>query len=272
MARQDRITTPIRVLCLCVMGLLFGGGIAIADTALRPVASATADDQVSAQAIGGSIAAVAQPVPGVAPATTVAPAPAPTTTAAVAPTTTVVVAPTPAPAPAVTTPPAPRPAPTTTVAPRQEPAPAPAPKRSSDPAERVEAAYRASVPAAWRNAIDVTFELIDGNTSWAQHDGTIQIGSAHYNGTDAALKVTIAHEFGHLIAFRYGSQEFNGAAPTGWPSYSSRPEEAWGDCVARAFTGINDPSHGLPACAGNSLSWTADWVGAGPGAHEVTGY
>ena len=37
---------------------------------------------------------------------------------------------------------------------------------------------------------------------------------------------TIAHEFGHLIAYRYGSQAFNGAAPAGWPAYSGQPAEA----------------------------------------------
>jgi hypothetical protein len=135
----------------------------------------------------------------------------------------------------------------------------------------VQAAFEASVPAAWRNAIAVHFQLIDGNTSWAAHDGTIQIGSAHYNGSESLLRATVAHEFGHLIAFRFGSQAFNGAAPEGWPAYSSSPEEAWADCVSRAFSGVNDPSHGLPACAGSSLSWTADWVAGGPDAHARTG-
>ena len=41
-----------------------------------------------------------------------------------------------------------------------------------------------------------------------------------------------------LIAFKYGSQAFNGAAPEGWPAYSARPEEAWADCFAQATTGI----------------------------------
>lgn len=136
---------------------------------------------------------------------------------------------------------------------------------------RVQAAYESSVPAAWRSTIAVHFELIEGNTSWASHDGTIQLGSSHYNGSESLLRATIAHEFGHLIAFRYGSQAFNGAAPDGWPSYSSRPEEAWADCVSRAFTGLNDPSHGLPSCEGASLSWAASWLGDGPGSHPRTG-
>lgn len=268
MARQNRITSPLRVLGLCVLGLLFGGATALADSTLRPSEQATAADQVSAQALEGSIAAVAQPVTGTVPATTVAPAPttaAPTTTAAPAPTTTAAPAAAPAPAP-------------TTTAPRPAPAPAPPkaqaqPKQQhSDPAARVQATFESQIPTAWRNAIKVNFQLIEGNTSWAQHDGTIQIGSVHYNGSDSLLRATIAHEFGHLIAFEYGSQAFNGAAPEGWPSYSNQPEEAWADCVSRAFTGINDPSHGLPDCSGSSLSWTANWVGPGPSAHEHTGW
>jgi hypothetical protein len=135
----------------------------------------------------------------------------------------------------------------------------------------VQAAYLASVPGPWRSAIPVRFELIPGDTSWAYSDGTIKIGSTHANGPESILRATVAHEFGHLIAFRYGSQAYTGAAPEGWPTYSGRPEEAWADCVGRAFSGVSAPSHGLPACAGSSLSWAADWLRAGPGAHPATG-
>jgi hypothetical protein len=134
------------------------------------------------------------------------------------------------------------------------------------------AAYEASVPAAWRGAIAVRFEVIGGSTSWAAHDGMISIGEQILSKGDALLRVTIAHEFGHLVAFRYGSQAFNGAAPTGWPSYSDAPEEAWADCVSHALTGIDDPSHGLPSCRDGSLSWSADWLSQGPDAHPKTGY
>ncbi|MGQ0830241.1 MAG: hypothetical protein ACT4OV_01025 [Microthrixaceae bacterium] len=246
MARPDRISRPVRVLCLAILGLQLGAAAAIAETAGRSAAQSPAVDRVTAQALEGAVAEVALPV--AAPETT-----APPTTVPAPPTT---VAPAPAPRPA----PAPAPAP-----------PPPPPPPPVDPAVRVQAAYERSVPAAWRSAISVRFQLIEGNTSWAAHDGTIQIGSAHANGSDAALRATVAHEFGHLIAFRYGSQAFNGAAPEGWPAYSNRPEEAWADCVSRAFSGVNDPSHGLPPCAGSSLSWTSSWVGTGPGSHARTG-
>ena len=134
----------------------------------------------------------------------------------------------------------------------------------------MQAAYESSVPGAWRGAIPVRFRIIDGNTSWAWPDGLIEIGSAHANGSESLLRATIAHEFGHLMAFRYGSQAYNGAAPEGWPAYSNRPEEAWADCVSRALTGIDDPSYRLPSCTGTSLSFTSNWTGAGPAAHPRT--
>lgn len=252
MARHDRIARPIRVLCLAILGVQLGAAAALAQTAYSSSTQAPGQERVTAQAAAGAPAVVPPTTSPTVPTTI---APAPVTTVAPAPRTVV-------PAPTTT---APRPAV------KAAPAPAPAPAPPTDPAVRVQATYEAVVPAAWRDAIAVNFKLIEGDTSWAAHDGTIQIGSVHYNGSDALLKATIAHEFGHLIAFRYGSQAFNGAAPEGWPAYSSRPEEAWADCVSRAFSGVNDPSHGLPACSGDSLSWTASWVSPGPDAHPVTG-
>jgi hypothetical protein len=116
----------------------------------------------------------------------------------------------------------------------------------------------------------VRLEIIEGNTSWASPSGVIQISSAHMSGSSAHLRATLAHEFGHLVAFRYGDSAYNGAAPKGWPSYGPRPEESWADCVSQAFTGIVDPSHGLPPCSGASLAWTQDWLGQGPAAHTPT--
>ena len=156
-----------------------------------------------------------------------------------------------------------------TVAPVPQPTPqavAPVPTPAAvaappaDPHAQIEAAYASSVPAGWRDAFSVRFELIDGGTSWANTNGTITIGRRHLDRGDAVLRATVAHEFGHLIAFRHGSQDYLGAPPRGWPAYSSRPEEAWADCVSRAFTGLSLPSHGLPPCDGASLSWAADWL------------
>ncbi|MGH9274298.1 MAG: hypothetical protein ACRDZU_06600, partial [Acidimicrobiales bacterium] len=137
------------------------------------------------------------------------------------------------------------------------------------PAQRAWAAYDASVPAAWRGAITVSIELIGGSTSWGWQSGLIQVSAAHARDDDE-LRATLAHEFGHLIAYRYGAQSTNGAAPVGWPSYSDQPVEAWADCVTQAFTGLDDPSHGLPSCPAASLAWTATWLAQGPAAHPRT--
>jgi hypothetical protein len=259
MLRHDQIARPVRLLSAAILALqLTATAAAIGAPGLS--GAQASPDRVTAQAIGGTDAGAVPVVsPEItAPPTTVA---TPTTTAAPAPPTTAPRAArtTPAPAPAAVTPPSP------------PPPPPPPPVPPADPAARVQAAFEASVPAAWRGAIEVHFQLIDGNTSWAAHDGTIQIGSTHANGSEALLRATVAHEFGHLVAFRYGSQAYNGAAPEGWPAYSNLPEEAWADCVSRAFSGVNDASHGLPDCTGDSLSWTANWLGAGPGAYARTG-
>jgi hypothetical protein len=193
----------------------------------------------------------------VPPTTTSTVPPAPTTT-----TSTVPAAPTtPPPAPPVS---APSPAPTPPAAPAPAP-PAPAPAPLSP-----ESAYARAVPSAWRSVFSVRFEVIAGSTSWGWSSGLIQLAVSHQSDP-ARLMTTIAHEFGHLIAYRYGSQGQDGSAPTGWPAYSGQPVEAWADCVAQAFTGIVDPSHGLPPCSGSSLSWARTWLAQGPGAHPRTG-
>ena len=97
---------------------------------------------------------------------------------------------------------------------------------------------------------------------WVDRYNTLGLGAnvpiAEANGSESLLRATVAHEFGHLIAFQFGSQAFNGAAPEGWPTYSNVPAEAWADCVSRAFTGINDPSHGLPDW--KAIRWPNSWA------------
>jgi hypothetical protein len=137
--------------------------------------------------------------------------------------------------------------------------------------ERIRIAFETSVPAAWRSAIPVRFSVVAGDTSRAWSDLRIEVASAHVNGSEALLRTVVAHEVGHLIAFRYGAQRPFGSAPEGFPAYSDRPEEAWADCVSHTFTGIDDPSHGLPSCRDGALSWARSWLGAGPAAHARTG-
>lgn len=191
-----------------------------------------------------------------------------------APTTTVHVHPEPLPAPEVasattTPPPAPTPvppAPTTTSAPAPAlapaPAAAPAPAESSD--QRIQRAFHTGTPAVWRQDISVRFQVIEGSTSWANSNGTISISRTHVSGRFEQLVDVIAHEFGHLIAFEYGTNEYVGAAPAGWPAPAHRPEEAWADCVQTGFTGRENPSHGLAPCRGEQRSWAAAWLQTGP--------
>lgn len=170
-------------------------------------------------------------------------------------------------------------APTTTAPPAAPPPPAPQPPGATgpgdpgpgDPAARTRAALAAGVPRQWRDAVPLQVGIISGATSLSYADGRLQMGSAHVAGPWDRLVAIVAHEFGHHIAFRYGTQSTLGAAPTGWPTSGNPPVERWADCVSRSFTGYPLGSHGMSACEDPSLGWTRDFVGAGPSAHPRTG-
>jgi hypothetical protein len=163
---------------------------------------------------------------------------------------------------AVPAPPAPPPAPVpVTVAP---PVPA-SPPAPVDLQARVEQAFADAVPAAWREGLPTTLRVILGSTSYATGPDLIEVGDGPASGSWSHLLSVVAHEFGHLIAFRYGSGEYVGAAPEGWPDPGfAHPAEAWADCVAQAFTGVVDPSYDLPPCPDATLAWTIRWL-AGEG-------
>lgn len=230
----------------CILAMLIGA-LAVFARTTGPNASATT-------AIGPRVTATDQPEhrrvtpPPTTTSTTVTTPPPPPTTA-----------PTPPPAAPVAAPPPP-------VAPPPPPAPLP----SMSDAQRAHLAFVSDIPVAWRGAITVAIELIGGSTSWGWPDGRIQVSASHLRN-DGELRATITHEFGHLIAYHYGTQSPHGAPPAGWPSFSSHPNESWADCVAHAFTGLDDPSHGLPSCPPESLAWTASWLAQGPDGHPRTG-
>jgi len=201
-----------------------------------------------------------------------------TTPAAVVPDPTVPVTPPPLPAPdadEVIAPPPPQPAPRADPAPEPEASVQPAavaapaslspPTPTAGPQERSDAALAEAVPAMWRDALPATVQIIEGSTSYASRSMTIRVGRYHADGPWSHLVSVIGHEFGHLIAFVYGTNEFNGAAPEGWPDPQHGPAaEAWADCVSEVFTGIVDPSYGMPPCPQPTLEWTANWLAAGP--------
>lgn len=86
----------------------------------------------------------------------------------------------------------------------------------------------------------------------------------HAGGDWDRLVAIVAHEFGHHIAFRYGTLATLGAAPAGWPVSGAIPVERWADCVARVFTGYPLGSHTQGACSGDSLEWTRQYLANGP--------
>jgi hypothetical protein len=230
-----------RVLALAIAAVFVAGSGAALEARPQPPGLVVA---------AGDAPAVVVPDPTLPPAAVAPPAPA-------------AVVPTPPPTTAVPPPPPP-----TTVAPAPPPPPVPAPAPApafAGPLERAQGALVEAVPARWRDALPVTVSIIEGQSSWANSNMELRIGRYHAEGRWSHLVSVVGHEFGHIIAFRYGSQAFAGAAPVGWPDPGhGPPEEAWADCVSLAFTGIVDPSYGMPPCPQNSLQWTANWLAAGP--------
>ncbi|MGH9185015.1 MAG: hypothetical protein ACRD0U_04230, partial [Acidimicrobiales bacterium] len=181
------------------------------------------------------------------------------TTATTATTATPPVLPTPAPAPGA---PAARPAP----AAPEAPTPPPEPPTSGSLARALSALVQ-SIPAEWLAALPVDLSLRTGSISYAYPTGVIEISEGHAISRWSTLVLVTTHEFGHQIAYRYGTQAYFGAAPEGWPYAGASPEERWADCVAIVFTGPNR----YASCPDDALAWTADWLAAGPAAHSLTG-
>jgi hypothetical protein len=184
------------------------------------------------------------------PATTVAPAPS-TTVAPVAPV-----------APPTTAPRAPR-APTTTTAPAPAPAAAAAPAVSASP-DYAQNLLGQVVPGSWLSAVPVHFEIIAGKTSWSSFGGLIEVGDWQLTSSVGRAKFTLAHEWGHQLAWKYGTDAYNGAGPAGFPYNGPIPEEQWADCVGQALTGTSYPSGGLHGCPSDSLAFTSQFLSAGP--------
>lgn len=250
---QKRRIRALKVACVAVhvVGLLALAGTSRADTVdpaagiVEPVPTTTA-------------APVSSPRPEDPPA--VAPE-APTTTETVpAPPPTPEPAPSEPPAPE---PPAPAPAPPAPVPVVAAPSPPPPPPAQSLQ-DTVDHSYRSSVPQRWRSAVPARLEVVNGTTSWAWSDGRILIAQSHARSGAGHLAVIITHEFGHLIAFAHGSGAYDGAPPAGWPPATSNPAEHWADCVQQVFTGTIAPSHDLPPCAGEQLSWAHRFLSNGP--------
>lgn len=185
-------------------------------------------------------------------------APEPSLTAPPAPSAAFVEAPPEPPPPPAPVDPAP---PAADPAPEPAPVPAPVPEPVMAPEERMAAALEEAVPGRWREILPVRVRVIAGASSYAWAPDLIEVGERHVQAEWSHLVSVVGHEFGHLIAFAHGTREFAGAAPDGWPDPGHPyPAEAWADCVAQAFTGIVDPSYGMPPCPDGSLAWTRTWL------------
>jgi hypothetical protein len=191
------------------------------------------------------------------------PAPAPP-----APTTTTTTAPPPPPPTTTTTvpvtvpPTTPKPRATTTTA-------APTPVAAAAPVAPVDGpAYAMGlvqqvVPATWLAKVPVHIQIIAGKTSWSSWGGLIEIDEWHlFKSSVAHAQNTLAHEWGHQVAWLYGTDVYNGAPPAGFPASGA---EQWADCVAEALTGTSYPSSGLGRCPAAALSFTSSFLAAGPG-------
>jgi len=137
---------------------------------------------------------------------------------------------------------------------------------------RANSALKSVIPSAWRNAIPDAraTKLISGKSSVSAYHGGIRVSRFHAAQSKRLLRQTMAHEFGHHIAFFYGSQVVYGAAPTGFPQ-GVTSVETWADCVATAFSGVD--KHGTNVkkhCSKKGLRWTKAWLKKGPAAHPRT--
>lgn len=138
------------------------------------------------------------------------------------------------------------------------------PPPTTDLVQRANDALSSVVPAAWRDTVHPWFVLIEGYTSWSSTTGRIRIARFHASGPYERLRAIVAHEWGHQVAFRYGTKAYLGAPPAGWPYQGDRPAEAWGDCVAQTLTGLN-PSRRVGECDDAALQFIRDWLARGPG-------
>lgn len=145
-----------------------------------------------------------------------------------------------------------------------EPDPAPAPPPDEDPGTgdlttRVHAAFANAIPPRWQ-PLATELTVVGGHSSYAWFEGRVQIGGYHASGPWDYLRTVIAHELGHVIAFRFGDVAYDGEAPAGFP-YTGTSPEVWANCVAVAFTGseagrLSDRAH----CSAEQAAWTAEWL------------
>lgn len=200
----------------------------------------------------GGRRSIAAASPGVPTSTTSTTTPTPSTTSTLSPTTTTT---TPPPAPTTTAaPPVVVPPPSAAPTPTTRPTPPPAPPSTpvlgpvTDLLAYGNQLLREVVPARWLAVVPARVEVIAGNSSWSNWSGLIEIGDWHLTRSVAKAKNVLAHEWAHQVAWRYGTDAYNGAPPAGFPYNGPLAEEQWADCVAEVLSGVQYPSSGLAPC------------------------
>lgn len=121
------------------------------------------------------------------------------------------------------------------------------------------------MPAVWRNRFPwVRFQMTDGNTR--TNASTYIWVNPEVLDPPALLGYALAHEFGHKIAYRFGTGAYFGAPPAGWPESGGDDSEAWADCVASAFGhgGVSAPHYPGSHCSGDRLAFARSFLAAGP--------
>ncbi|MDP1821427.1 MAG: hypothetical protein Q8K58_16230 [Acidimicrobiales bacterium] len=252
MSSENRRLCIAWAACAALIGCLGVGGRASSSPMVNVAAEAiqVAENTVPRRASSTVVEAVPEVVPTTVPTTTVVPVPPPT-----------------APAPLTTRPPEAAPAPTTPSSPRPPsatPAAPPVPAASpGDPQSYAQALLHEMVPARWLAVVPARISVIGGSTSWSHDDGTMDMALGHLADPDLA-RFTIAHEWAHLAAWKFGTNAYSGAPPAGFPYDGAMPEEMWADCIGIALSGVHQRSHGLPRCPGGALSFAGAWITAGP--------
>lgn len=133
----------------------------------------------------------------------------------------------------------------------------------SDPRARALAAYETAVPEAWRTAAPINLQLRGGSTSLSYQSGTVAVGTRQMNTWRHALYV-LAHEWGHQAAFQFGTGNYLGAPPIGFPGRAILLRaEQFAECVAQSLVGYRWPNP-YPRCSDAALAWTVNWLSNGP--------